>query len=256
MASSRLTVVLRLLAVVFMPSIHASAVASLNRVTFAGNVFGSREGEGNEGWMVLFCVDWYEPCKNFQDAFLSTAAEHGGMSDDEVLSRTTRFAQVDCAVDKVLCNSQDVGAYPTVVHYRLGGRAGEWSQSGRTPEKEAKSFQKWVAKQMQHMDTLDRDVTAEQSSSTENDPITKFSMGMSAGQALPLMVFAAAGTMWVTRFGVELWEFVHFLREPSDKCNVVAPVVDSPAAEETTEDRPAVARCVPEGWAGGRCIEL
>jgi len=248
--------VLRAFAVLFVHLSRASDVATLNRVTFAGNVFTNPEGAGPEGWVVLFCVDWYEPCQHFQNTFDSTAIELGGMSDDEVLSRTTRFAQVDCASDKVLCNGQDVGAYPTVVHYRRGGRAGEWSQSGRAPEKEAASFQKWVKKQMQQLDTLGKDAASASPGSgadLDHDPSTKLSMGVPLGQALPMVVFLVAGTMWVTRLGMEFCQMIKFLQEPSEPRIIKARVVVS---AEPVEDRFAVHRCVPEAWAGKGCVEL
>jgi len=257
MASSHLKLVFRVLVLLFVPLANASDVATLNRVTFAGNIFANREGEGPEGWMVLFCVDWYKPCQDFQDAFLSTATQYGGVSDDEVLSRTTRFAQVDCAVDKVLCNSQDVAAYPTVVHYRRGGRAGEWSQSGRSAEKEAASFQKWTKKQMQQADTLGKDVAVDgHSDSTHQDPIAKFSMGVPVGQALPMMMFLVAGTMWVTRLGVEFWQMIQFLREPSEPRIMKAPMENLAEPAELVNYGPAVVRCLPETWAGKGCLEL
>merc|ERR1719220_654122 len=164
----------------------ASEVASLNRVTFAGNVFANKEGEGPEGWVVLFCAQWFEPCQMLQETFLTLATQYGGTSHEDLFSRTYRFAQVDCAIDKVLCNSQDVDAYPTVVHYRRGGRAGEWSQSGRTLDKEAKSFGKWLSKQMQETQNAVSNVIivddAQQVAGSTVSAVAKFSSGVSLRQ--------------------------------------------------------------------------
>jgi len=235
------------------------SIATLNRVTFTGNVFGHREGEGPDGWVVLFCAEWFETCQNFEATFLETAAMYGNASQDNLFSRNTRFAKVDCAVDKVLCNSQDVEAYPTAVHYRRGGRAGEWSQSGRPIEKEVKSFKKWLDKQMLDADKpasgapLAEAASEATAAAVPGGVVAKFTSGVPLKQALPMMVALAAGGLWLTRLAGELREGLQLLREPGLPPASERKPEEQPLAEEelpTEESRlPAIVRNLPEEWA-------
>jgi len=233
-----------------------STVATLNRVTFNGNVFGYQEGEGPDGFVVLFCAEWFETCQNFEATFLDTAATYGSASQDDLFNaRSTRFAKVDCAVDKVLCNSQDVEAYPTAVHYRRGGRAGEWSQSGRPIEKEVKSFKKWLDKQMQETDkpAEPKAVVDESASPAAPGVVAKFTSGVPLKQALPMMVALAAAGLWLARLAAELKEGLQLLREPG-----LPPAAERKPAEEDeaaameqplVHELPAIVRCLTEEWS-------
>merc|ERR1719219_3046855 len=51
--------------------------------------------------------------------------------DAELLRSIVRFAAVDCAVDKVLCNTQLVDDYPALRHYREGKIHASWRPSGK-----------------------------------------------------------------------------------------------------------------------------
>lgn len=256
MSFTKMTLVFQALAAVLLTTVGATDVATLNRVTFTGNIFGNKEGEGPEGWIVLFCVEWFQPCEKFKPAFLAAAAEHE--SSDGLFSSKTRFAQVDCAVDKVLCNSQDVDMYPTVVHYRRGGRAGEWSQSGRTIDKETKSFRKWLTKQMEMPDRPLNVVAADEGIGAAGLPAaTSFTMGVSVTQSAPMLVAMVASAMWLCRFIPELQQGFQLLRElPGDR-SVAAKKEEAQAQlEEPTVEVPIVARSLPEGWARQGSIEL
>jgi len=230
-----------------------STVATLNRVTFTGNVFGQREG-GQDGWVVLFCASWFETCQGFESTFLETAQKYGGTSVDDLFSRSTRFATVDCAVDKELCNTQDVEAYPTAVHYRRGGRAGEWSQSGRTVEKEAKGFKKWLDKQMQETDkpASVAPLAEARAEAAAAGGVAKFTSGIPLKQALPMVVALAAGGLWLGRLSAELREALQLLREPG-----LPPAAErKPDVEQLTEPLaeeeallPVIVRSLPEEWA-------
>jgi len=164
-----------------------------------------------------------------------------------LFSRKTRFAQVDCAVDKVLCNSQSVETYPTVVHYRRGGRVGQWSQSGRKMQKELASFEKWATKQMQKLDAPAKTAVADEGLVAV--PVAKFSSGMSLDQALPMLVMLAAATIWLSRFSMEFWHGIQLLRDPGEPCTRK---IKEEVKPEERELLPAVVRCLPQAW--GRAV--
>jgi len=237
----------------------AEDVASLNRYTFAGNVFANREGEGPDAWVVLFCAHWFEPCQVFADTFVSAAADHGGISHDNLFSRTTRFAWVNCAVDKVLCNSQEVDVYPTVVHYRRDGRVGEWSFSGKTMEKEIVSFSKWLKKQLEHLDLSPKNEASLNETDAPADPtVPHFGVGLPVGEMMSMSVLLFAGAVWLFRLGAELEHGVRLVRElpgewrarfKREEARVQAPLVVA------VQQSPAAARSWPESWARTR-IEL
>jgi len=260
MAFPQSVLVLAPLLVCLIPIAHATDVAQLNRVTFAGNVFSHKEGEGPDGWVVLFCAEWYEPCQWFQDTYAELASKYGGNSEDDLFSRKTRFAQVSCASDKPLCNSQDVDTYPTIVHYRGGGRAGEWSQSGRTLDKELKSFTKWADKQMQDIDSIARpEVAVEaaaESSRTLLPTVAQFSTGVTSAQAMPMLIMLFAASLWLYRLAQEVVQGVQVLRQPADASARAAAGKEEEVHEDVQVEKeiavhqelPAIVRCLPEAW--------
>lgn len=241
----------------------AADLATLNRFTFTPNVFAGGEGDTPESWVVLFCVDWFPTCNTFKQHFLSLASEHGRASDDDLFSRKTRFAEVDCAVDKVLCNSQDVDSYPTVVHYRRGGRAGEWSTGGRDDEKDAKAFTKWVEKQLQPGKPAPpaADVD-ERSDDAATGGLRR--RQVSIAQLVWMVVAFATFAMWLSQSGLELWQGMQHMRVAlGQRRPHTTEKSEKPAAEplEAVVEARLVTikavQCLPEVWALGRgSIEL
>lgn len=241
-------------------------VAPLNRVTFTQNVLASREGAGPENWVVLFCVDWYQPCWSLKEHFLELAGEHGGLSDDELFSRKTRFAEVDCTVDKVLCNTQDVDSYPTVVHYRGGGRLGEWSSNGKGVDKDNEAFTKWLGKQIQRESPTVVETT-EDAGRTWQHP-----RSVTVAQLGWMVVALGAAAIWFSKNGLELWQGLQHVRaatsgqlwkqagaasaEGCDWQQKSAPLVVAAAAAKeastTATAPPALLRALSEGWAKER----
>merc|ERR1719343_1688330 len=61
------------------------------------------------------------------------------LNANSLLQLPVRFAEVDCRVDKVLCNEQLVDWYPEIVHYRRGEMVARWvAGDGKTAEEEEK----------------------------------------------------------------------------------------------------------------------
>lgn len=101
------------------------SVTLLNRFSFNGAV----QQEHVDHWIVLFCVEWYELCKEVQPGFLSTATvweEALSYNATSWQKSAVRFAEVSCATDKALCNENNVQSYPTVLHFKGGEIVDSW----------------------------------------------------------------------------------------------------------------------------------
>lgn len=94
-------------------------VAQLNRHIFQGNVLQPMGG-GVEKWVVLFCPKWFQPCQKLEPLFYDFARTWQQKQNMDSSFIHLRFAQVDCAVDKTLCNQQRVTRYPFVAIYGAG----------------------------------------------------------------------------------------------------------------------------------------
>lgn len=100
-------------------------VVSLNSVTFPGNVINSRYVKN---WIVLYCVPWFERCAELQPSFneLASKVHRERNGQFQMLSSNVRFAQVDCAKNKPLCNAMNIDTYPVIMHYH-DQRQSRWS---------------------------------------------------------------------------------------------------------------------------------
>lgn len=70
--------------------------------------------------MVAFCASWWEPCEELHVIFEQLAAKWQGKLNTQDFIAKVRFATVDCATDKVLCNEEHVTVYPTISYYKDG----------------------------------------------------------------------------------------------------------------------------------------
>jgi len=121
-------------------SLTGSNSLQLNHRTFGGNI--KRSDSHTENWVALFCADWYKPC----DAIAAQFEESGRYWERELnagytLGNHIRFARVNCAVDKPLCNQEQVDTYPTVVQYTRGAPTSTWVGNGKS---DSKRLIKWL----------------------------------------------------------------------------------------------------------------
>lgn len=124
----------------------ASQVPVLNRVTFNGNVH--RDSEIVEHWLVMFCVEWWEPCRVLRRKFHSVALQHGRSSNaNSILQLQVRFAEVDCTVDRVLCNEQQAGGVLKIVHYHRGTSVASWTLNSNDLEVQMRRMSKFLTQQ-------------------------------------------------------------------------------------------------------------
>jgi len=123
-------------------------VAQLNSLLFDGNVLHA-PGGGAENWVVAFCPSWWEGCQPLQEHFSRAAATWQSKLNSNDFAAKVRFAMVDCATDKVLCNREGVETYPTVAHYGQGQHLGQTSLSARTIRTMKTKLETWLQKQLQ-----------------------------------------------------------------------------------------------------------
>jgi len=108
------------------PEIHPEA-SQLNRYNFAGNVLLGT-GDHVKHWVLIFCTEWHEKCRGLVPSFELLGAQwEEKLNSGDLFGSSVRFAKVDCATDKELCNSEGVEDYPTVMHYQHGQRMGRWA---------------------------------------------------------------------------------------------------------------------------------
>lgn len=206
----------------------------LNSRTFGGNVL-RREEPIAEHWIVLFCYSWYPPCQAFQVPYMGFAEKYSeALNNDTLFSNFVRFAAVDCAIDKVLCNEQEVEGYPTVSHYAAGELRSQWT--GGDVEKDAKRVRQW----------LDKEIVSSKNTSRQQKPFLTKQERASALRILFALAACISSFVWAVGRGADIWLILRERRASKPK-----------AAVEKEEEKPqppesSLARRLPEEWASGR----
>lgn len=114
-------------------------VLRLNSVTLAKSLLVEDSSEIAQ-WIVLFCAPWHPNCKASYPIFRKAAEYWQENLNTALFTKEVKFADVDCAVDKVLCNSQDVDRYPVIGHYREGQQVSLWKAIGKHDEQRASDW--------------------------------------------------------------------------------------------------------------------
>lgn len=143
------------------------SVAMLNRHNFKVSV----EQEHVDDWIVLSCVDWMPVCQGLWQHYRNSAAHWEqalSYSASSWQSTAVRFAEVDCATDKALCNEMSIEYYPTVQHYKGGKLVDKWeiyeSMMKEGIASVSKHLSSWISKELK--DKLSG-VTAKKASSAD-----------------------------------------------------------------------------------------
>lgn len=121
-------------------------VLRLNRFSFHKTIL-EEYGEEVSHWIVLFCPGWYEPCQALDPIYRQLTEKLQDQLNSALLTREVRFAAVDCATEKALCNTQNVGMnYPFVAHYQHRKQVAVWrGKSLKTDGTRLMSvLQKWL----------------------------------------------------------------------------------------------------------------
>jgi len=163
-------------------------VMRLNRFTFEQTILKEHDDEVPH-WIVIFCTPWYEPCQALEPVFKQLTEKWQNQLNNAVLSTEVRFAAVDCATEKSLCNEQNVNTYPFVAHYRQRKQVRVWrGKSFAADEKRLKDF---LMKELVP-------IAAAQNSGLDEEGFENLSA--ESGQTVPvdfLLIFAAiAGNAW------------------------------------------------------------
>lgn len=214
-------------------------VLKLNRFSFQKTLF---EEHGNEvaHWIVLFCPAWYEPCQALQPIYRRLSEQWQGQLNNALLSTEVRFASVDCATEKALCNTQDVGMhYPFVAHYRDHKKVAQWR--GKSFETDEQRIRDWLRKELGHISMATKIDSESEAKSTES----QFPIPLDF-----LLIFAAiAGNAWFISRGLG-GEASPDARSPS---KAVRPESRASHAAQAAETRDGcVQRSLPKEWAQER----
>lgn len=222
--------------------VHAGqpdAVLLLNPFTFDGNV--NFESGRVAHWIVLFCVDWYEPCSKLRSHYEDLARTYqarlnsGDAVSGSLSSSVVRFAEVDCTVNKVLCNTQGVEMYPTVNHYDKDHEPSRSWINTKDLAKAVRRLDKWLD---EHIVQLPKQLLAKESEK-----------GLSDAERLRCFV----GLLAISCFALSIARDAGLICPKRMSCDEVKPSV----AQTTSE--PVVAEgltrrhpLLPEEWASER----
>lgn len=122
------------------------SVTMLGRHSFNSTI----RQEHVDHWVVLFCVDWFELCQGLWHDYRRMAGHWEKALAPAASSwhnSAVRFAEVDCAADKVLCNENGVKNYPSVIHFKGGKFEKEWEISWGATSLSA-DLSKWIRKEL------------------------------------------------------------------------------------------------------------
>lgn len=232
-------------------------VLNLNRFTFRGNVL--QQGEV-ANWVVCFCPTWWEPCQQMQQPFEDLAVGWQGQLNKGLFDKKVRFAMVDCATDKVLCNEQGVDGYPAVMHYQHGSRIGKWF-GGRKDD--TKKVATWVDKRLgqvmtpSNMSSQQEDLAAVASRVLRQLPRLKALLPTADRLRIgPVVLLSLLGCRLIFSF---MRQFVGRVGEKVDDRHLESGVELgltknnlSPTKSLATTQDVSVARFLPEEWAESR----
>jgi len=222
-------------------------IASLNKRTFESNI----ASDFVDNWIVMFCVDWYPPCVELHRSYMVLAERYDVNQNGatELLRKTVRFAAVDCALDKVLCNTQLVEDYPAFRHYRGGKIHATWKGKGKLSESKAVTV--WLEKILRA--PTPRADPADSASALLTPPERALIIRLVAS------AFAiAAAVCW----SVELWATAAPLQrqggciQPGAKSRLAGKVTETDAADVKCTSANGVEPKLPREWLQRRGMEL
>merc|ERR1719195_165162 len=222
----------------------------LNRFTFHGNVVHPTNDGRVTHWIVNFCPSWWEPCQNLAGQFADMAEDWESRLNTNMVDLNIRFATVDCAVDKVLCNEQGVDGYPTVHRYTKGKRSGTWV-GGQHKNKD--HLAKWLTEKM---NATNKSLKASKSKAAAEP--TEESTLRDWGLDLLLAVLVLAASFWVVASNPQLWQKQHAAEARAFEPTVATittptspPATGNKERSNGSEERNAVGvgHFLPKEWA-------
>lgn len=226
------------------------------RLSKLGFATGSPGAPGAaEQWVVLFCVDWWEPCQEIRRTFRASATQlERVLNADRLLTPAVRFAEVDCAGDKALCNEHKVEWYPTVVHFSAGERQAAWEGSG--PQAVAKDQRAMVA--WLHQRLGEETAPAKEALLASTSPQHASGVQTASSRFPPLMTALLGLVAWFLGSGLEMLravrEALRLVRQgAADVLAKTKREEKQPEREEQEEvQKTRLERCLPTEWAQRR----
>lgn len=226
----------------------ALSTLALNHHTFTGNVLQVGEHAPTTHFIVSFCVPWWEPCKTFGRPFQQLGSEWERGLNRELLTNAVRFATVDCAVSKVLCNEQGVQSYPEVIHYTGGEQVAKFVGGQR---RDSERLQKWLKEQLASVTNISNKVensgveasTAEGETSIQKTVVNFLAPG-SHGTDLLLACVALVASFRLVLSNSEVW----------DKSKTIPCISSKHGVDEQVG---GMNQAIPEEWGRSRtALEL
>jgi len=218
-------------------------VHRLNRYTFQQTVLEEHK-DAVAHWIVLFCPPWYEPCQALEPVYRELTQKWQEQLNGALLSTEVRFAAVDCATEKGLCNTENVNTYPFVAHYRQQKQVSRWR--GKSFDSDQRRLRDFLQKELGPVAAALGAAAGLQDSAADLEDVTAES-----GMDIPvdfLLIFAAiaGNAFFISRGGAG--------SEAPTKQPMEGNVPPAPQAEQRSS---CVARALPKEWGSERfSIEL
>lgn len=221
------------------------SVLRLNRYTFQNTILKEQDTYGEvPHWIVLFCPPWYEPCQAITPIFKTFSQKWQDELNSALLFTEVRFATVDCATEKTLCNTQNVDSYPFVAHYKRRVQTRVWR--GKSFDTDKQRLDQFLQKELGPAAAALKGPSP-QSDTTEEQPteVQNFRVDF-------LLIFAAiAGNAWFISRGSSGTE----ARANPTRVNE-SPVSVMQAAQgqaaSASPNTSCLARSLPKEWAQER----
>lgn len=213
-------------------------VMRLNRYTFDKTILEEHADEVPH-WIVLFCPPWFEPCQALDPVFRGLTEKWQTRLNNGLLSTEVRFAAVDCATEKALCNSQNVVQYPFVAHYHNRVQVKVWR--GKNYKTDQQRLTDFVQKELGPV------------ASAVSTPVDSEDAAPESVQKIPvdfLLIFAAiAGNAWFISRG-SIGSEAASRPTPCSKMPVEGAV--GPPRPRAEHGASCVARSLPKEWGQER----
>jgi len=215
-------------------------VLRLNRFTFQQTILEDHSDEIAH-WIVLFCPPWYEPCQALDPVYRQLTETWQEQLNSALLTTEVRFAAVDCATEKALCNTQNVVTYPFVAHYRNRKQVSRWK--GKSFETDKRRLKEYLQKELGPLATVVAGPGAK-----DSDDVTA-----EEGMKIPfdfLLIFAAiAGNA----FFISRGNFGSQAASP-EASSMKQPMEGgvTPSAPQADQRSSCVARALPKEWGRDR----
>lgn len=221
-------------------------ILHLNRFSFHKTVL-EENGNHVKNWIVLFCPAWFEPCQALESHYQDFSRHFEEQLNGALMSTTVRFAAVDCATEKALCNTQDIGMdYPKVAHYIEHKKVAVWR--GSSLKEDPSTLRRFLEQELVN-EKYDSEPEVEEEQDVEKDHEARKDL---------LLIFAAiAGNAWlISRSSAS----------PNESRRSSEAASQPPAAKQaeptvptscTSANVSSTARLLPKEWARDRAsIEL